>query len=93
MISKYIKLITFYNYIIKLKTYWISHIAVAVFYIFETFAVALTMYITISELIDLKNGITSDYVLGFNACFLLSHLIFYVLFGFLQLHYLYCFTY
>lgn len=82
MISKYIKLITFYNYIIKLKPYWISHIAVAVFYIFETFAVALTMYITISELIGLKNGITPDYVLGFNTCFLLSHLIFYMLFGF-----------
>lgn len=71
-----------YNHIIKMKPYWLSHIAVWSFLICEAFIFILTFYETISEQIDLKNGIVPDYILGFNTYFMLNQLIGLMLLGF-----------
>lgn len=85
MISKYIKLITFYSYVIKLKQFLFSHIAVWYFYFCEICVLILTIYETISEQIELKNGITLDYVFGFNTHFLINQLIGFILLGFFEI--------
>ena len=49
-----------YNHIIKMKPYWLSHIAVWSFFGCEILIFILTLYETISEQIDLNNGIIPD---------------------------------
>lgn len=82
---KILKKITLYNNIIKLKTYWLSHIAVIGLYLSEFCMFILTIYETIIEKIDLNNGIVPDYVLGFNTCLLLNQLIGFILLGFFEI--------
>lgn len=80
MIKKF-KHITLYNNIIKLKQYWHSHIAVWSFYFCEICILILTLYESISEQIDLKNGIVPDYIFGFKTYFLINHLLGFILLG------------
>ncbi len=79
---KLLKKIIFYDEIIKFKSFLISHIAIWSLFVCEICIFILTFFEAISEHIDLKNGITPDYILGFNSYFLLNNLIFYMLFGF-----------
>ena len=78
---KFFKQITFYNNIINLKLYWLSHIAVWSFYFCEICIYILTLYETISEQIDLINGIVPDYIFGFKTYFLINHLLGFILLG------------
>ena len=82
---KFLKIITMYNNIIKLKSYWLSHIAIIVFYLCELCIFIMTIYETIIEQIDLNNGIVPDYVLGFNTYLLLNQLIAVIIFGFFEI--------
>ena len=72
---------TLYNNIINLKQYWLSHIAVWSFYFCEICVIILTFYESISEQIDLKNGIVPDYILGFKTYFSINHLLSFILLG------------
>ncbi len=78
---KLLKKIIFYDDIIKFKSFLVSHIAVWSFFVCEICIFILTFYETISEQIDLKNGITPDYIIGVDTYFLINNLIFYMLFG------------
>ena len=75
----------FKNIIFKLKQQKWTHIVVAGFYICELCTLLLTFYETISEQIDLKNGIVPDYVFGFNTYLLLNQLIGFILLGFFEI--------
>ena len=85
MLTNILKKIFAYNFIVKLKPFWVSHIAVAGFYICEICALILTISETLFEQIDLSNGITLDYVLGLKIYFVLNHIIFYTLLGFCEI--------
>ena len=82
---KFLKQITLYNNIMNLKQYWFSHIAVWSLYFCEVCIFVLTLFETISEQIDLKNGIVPDYVFGFNTYLILNHLLGYILLGFFDI--------
>ena len=84
-ICKLIKKITFYQQVLKLKSFWISHIAVAGFYICEIFTLILTIFETLNEQYNLKNGIVQDYVFGFKIYFLLNHFLFFMFLGFCEI--------
>ena len=76
MILERIKNLTY-----KLKQQKWTHIVVAGFYICELCILLLTFYETISEQIDLKNGIVPDYIFGFKTYFLINHLLGFILLG------------
>jgi len=78
---KFLKKITLFNNIINLKQYWLSHIAILSFYFCEICVFILTLIETISEQIDLKNGIVIDYIFGFKTYFLINHLLGFILLG------------
>ena len=78
---KFLRQITFYNYIIKLKSHLVSHIAVASFYLWEIIVLILTIYETILEQINISNGYIPDYVFGFKTYLLLNQFLGIIILG------------
>ena len=85
IIITYIKKITLYDNIIKLKPYLFSHLVVMSLYLCEFSIFIFTIYETVIEQLDLNNGIIPDYVLGFNTYLLLNQLIGFILLGFFEI--------
>lgn len=86
MKRKYIDLlrkIKLYFFHLKKQTW--THITVWSFFVCEAFVLILTAYETISEQIDLKNGIVPDYIFGLKTYFLINHLLGFMLLGLFEI--------
>ena len=77
MFGKYIKNLTLYNMVIKLKPFWVSHLSVLCLLLCEIFAIVYAF------LLHNENP-TADYIIEYPLAFALSHLCLFTILGFLE---------